>query len=78
MTNTFIKKRECGCVVMATMCGIETTEDDERVMLDGHKYLMVCEACNTGQDAMCDDTWRYTHKDGTNGWVPYKNVRKYI
>ena len=76
MPGRFIKHIDCGCVVIAIMVGVETTENRQRIMLGGHQHLTICDKCRILEDSGDDtlyDMWMndaYAYGDSTDDWIP--------
>jgi hypothetical protein len=57
MPRKYIKTKDCGCVIIATSCGIKNNSDSKMYMLGGHKHLIICDTCKKMEDD--DDTlWK--------------------
>lgn len=58
MSKQFLKRKECGCVVRAFVCGITTTDKGNMYLIGGHCHFTICKLCKqseeTGNDTLHD------------------------
>lgn len=74
MPKTFIKTKDCGCIVMSLMVGIEPTNNGNIYLLGGHNHITICNTCKECEENE-DDTlygmWKndnITDAFGYAGW----------
>ena len=41
----FIKTKDCGCVIIAIVCGVKNNSDSKMYILGGHNHLSICDIC---------------------------------
>lgn len=74
MPRLFIKTRDCGCIVEAMLCGIETTDRGKMYLIGSHNQITICDKCKQDEENEIDtlyDMWmsdNITDDFGLLGW----------